>query len=197
MADPGLPERQPSAGNRLQQGSNALSLDEARLALTSRQIRDVGLTRDQLNAIYFGEQDRRNPLLIVWIDDTAQLQAEHMGLDGRSFRRGAALALYLISESSTVDRVSSIEGIPFMGMDARIQAGTYLKQPPDSDALLSACDTLLDSQTELSRSFDEALGGVPEGTDSVAARFGGGVALLGVMSAAQFGGAHVEVYLPE
>lgn len=56
-----------------------------------------------------------------------------------------------------------------------------------------AADGLLASQEALSRAFDEALAGMPEGTDRDMARFGAGITTLGAMTAAQLGGSGVDV----
>jgi hypothetical protein len=169
------------------QGPNALNLDESRLRQVASGIRTQGITREQLIDIANRRLTDGNPLLSHVVGHASDDVQRNRG-DVRSFNRGATLGLYLIDEASE-------DGAPVMGVGSMQLASRYRKQPPTLEDLRMAADGLLASQEALSGAFDEALAGMPEGTDRDMARFGAGITTLGVVAAAQFGGTGTEMWV--
>jgi hypothetical protein len=167
-------------------GLNNLELDVQKLRAHAADIRSNGLTRDQLLDIYNRGLAVHNPILSHFLGYTGD-RVEREGGDLRSFNRGITLAYHLIDGASE-------DGAPMMGVGSVKLASEYRNRPESFEALKIASDGILGSQRELSRAFDEALVGLPEGTDPSMARFGGGILVLGEMAAAKFGGTGVEAW---
>lgn len=167
-------------------GPNALNLDEQRLSQVASDIRERGITREQLIDIANRKLTEGNPLLSHIVGYASDDIQRNSG-DVRSFNRGATLGLHLIDEASE-------GGAPVMGIGSAQLASRYRNQPPTLEDLRMAADGLLTSQETLSGAFDEALAGMPEGTDRDMARFGAGITTLGAMAAAQFGGTGTEMW---
>lgn len=167
------------------QGSNALNLDEQRLRQVASGIREQGITRERLMDIANHRLTEDNPLLSHVVGSAGD-DVQRNGGDTRSFNRGATLGLYLIDEASE-------GGAPVMGTSSAQLASQYRNQSPTLEDLGVAANGLLTSQEALSGAFDEALVGMPEGTDRDMARFGAGITTLGAMAAAQFGGTGMEM----
>jgi len=182
-----LPAPRPSGDFDLpQQGPNTLNLDEQRLRQIASGIRQQGITREQLLDIADHRLTEGNPFLSHAVG-YAGADVQHNGGDVRSFNRGAILGLYLIDEASE-------GGAPVMDLGSLELASRYRDQPPTLEDQREAADGLLSSQQALSGAFDEALMGMPEGTDRDMARFGAGITTLGVMTATLFGGSGAEAW---
>jgi hypothetical protein len=172
--------------DRLAYNPNALELNVNKLSTLAAGIRTNGLTRDQLLQIYNGKFIQESGLHSQVIGNQSD-RIKSQGGDVRSFTRGVTLAYHLIDEAS-------VNGTPILSPGSLQLMSEYSNRPETLEALREACDRLLGTQHPLSRAFDEALEGMPEGTDRDMARFGGGYFLLGELAAAQFGGTGTEAW---
>jgi hypothetical protein len=167
---------------------NALNLNEQWLREIASDIRQHGISRDELNDIAKRRLTEDNPVLSQFVGDSID-DVRRSGGDYRSFARGATLGLHLIDKALA-------DGAPVMGVVGSVQlASQYRDQLGSLDEQKVAADDLLASQQALSGAFDEAWIGMPEDTDRAMARFGAGIITLGVMAAAQFGGKGREMWV--
>lgn len=166
--------------------SNALGLDEKKLNEVAVDVRDKGLTREQLFLTLNKDFAPRNPIFAHNVESNSAQMGEK-GQDNISFNRGFTLAYIFVDGTSE-------GGAPALGIRALELFKQARARPKTQDAFREACDHLLVSQTFLSEAFDKGLAGLPEGTDRDMARFGGGYYLIGALAAAEFGGMLTEAW---
>jgi len=159
-------------------------LNEQRLREVVSNICGQGLTRDQLSDIASRRLTAGNPMLSHLVGNAGDTVVESGG-DARSFNRGAVLGLHLIDEASE-------GGFPEMGVGSIRLAAQYRTQRLALENVRTAADDLLATQDLLSGAFDEALAGMPTGTERDMARFGAGITTLGALASMHFGGTGVE-----
>ena len=159
----------------LPQGLRPLVLDEPRLYEVAGALAAAPITREQLRGMSAHELTRGNPILSYffgYVRDSVQ----QIGADYVSFSRGGVLVLHLIGQASD------------SGVAPKMESGAmeFTSQYMNPRTMKTIADTVLAAQEALSSAFDEALAGMPQGTDRDMARFGAGVITLGLMAPPQF-----------
>jgi hypothetical protein len=156
--------------------TNMLGLDSSRLKAFAEEVHQNGMSSDQLRHVYDNNLRRHNPLATELVYRVGErIGQEWEGPARSSFNRGFTLGHHLIDYASA-------EGAPKLSLDALSEVSEYQKGLELAD-LQEAADALLRSQVTLNEAFNQALLGLPEGTDTFVARMGGGVALLGELIA--------------
>lgn len=97
----------------------------------------------------------------------------------QSYYGGARLAFFLVDGASA----NGAPVIDLVGLDA---VEVYVDSFAGLEDLRTAADSALVGQRTLSTAFDEALQGMPDGTERTMARFGASMVTIGLLAATQY-----------